>query len=159
VAAVDDSFFSQADAITTYLALARRCETLFVAAGRAAAHDVGLHRKQLLATVSRHLGTHARAWHDLVPESVLLEELRARAPGATAVGETADDVVVALAELRDELGLLLDRTSPVADAAARRLARIVLADLAPVLDSVPGEQRRVSSGRSPQAETAVTSLS
>jgi hypothetical protein len=130
---VDEDFFGQADAARTYLELARRCQVLFVAAGVAMRADTDPERKPLLATASRHLGDHAGAWEDLVPESVLLADARDAVEALPALPASPEVVVGALRTLSDDLGALLARTSPVADAPARRLARIVLADLAPLV--------------------------
>ncbi len=92
------------------------------------------------ARVSRVLGEHAQVLAALVPESVLLAD--ARAAGARSPLPLPADPAGALRALDRELAALLERSSPVADGALRRLGtrfRSELADLTRDLDEcVPG---------------------
>jgi hypothetical protein len=129
----DVPFFTQRDAASTYPRLARRCEALFRASGRLAPDASHPAATVVLATLSRRAGVHADAWAQLVPESVLLADIRADAAGEAADGDvgaaTAETLTPAIRSLQADLRALLQRLSPVADEPARRLARAVLADL------------------------------
>jgi hypothetical protein len=81
------------------------------------------------ATLARRMGVHAAAWAELVPESVLLADARDDAPAAPAVEAGWEAIHECIDALRADLEVLLTRTSTVADGAARRVARAVLADL------------------------------
>jgi hypothetical protein len=125
----DPDFWSQRDAAAEYRRLAAVCESLFRALGALAPSLPTPQETVAAATLARRLGAHASAWDELVPESVLLEDARRAAP---AVPETAPEwpaVAAGLAALRRDLRALLERTTDLADAPARRLARQVLADL------------------------------
>jgi hypothetical protein len=125
----EPDFFTQHDAVATYAHLAHSSEALFVALGALAPRLDDPAATVAAATLARQLGAHAAAWAELVPESVLLADARAATPGPSGVDAEWGAVHRAIDELRADLGALLDRTSPVADGAARRLARAVLADL------------------------------
>jgi len=93
-----------------------------------------------MASLSTRLSEHAGWWRDRIPESVLLEEIRRDASGSSrlsdvlahldvnppdrtaAVGPILDDLVTHL------LGLA-KRMSSIGDGPARRVVRLVLADL------------------------------
>jgi hypothetical protein len=125
----EPDFWSQQDAAREYTRLAQACEQLFVALGSLAPQLPSPAAAVAAATMARRLGAHAGAWAELVPESVLLEEARASAPAVPPVEPAWGPVHAAIDSLRADLQLLLTRTSVVADGAARRVARAVLADL------------------------------
>jgi hypothetical protein len=131
------SFWSQVDAARHYPHLARACERLFVALGALAPQLPEPSAAVAASTVSRRLGDAASRWWALVPESVLLAETRdAATVAAGATPDLAPDAAAArhaAEELSQELQTLLTRTSPVADAAARRLAVGALEDLHEVI--------------------------
>jgi hypothetical protein len=123
------SYWTQRDAVRAYTRLADLCEALFAATGELVPQVEATASKAVLAATSRHLGAHAAAWADLVPESVLLADARA---AARALGAGTVDGLTP-AELFDRLTAdleeLLARSAPLADGAARRLARNVLDDV------------------------------
>lgn len=122
-------FWSQRDAAREYPRISSVCETLFETIGALAPH-LGPASAVVAATpLARHLGAHAEAWRELVPESVLLEDDRAAAPSSPPVDRSLVGVVAAVESLRSELAELLTRTSPVADAPARRQAEATIADI------------------------------
>jgi hypothetical protein len=127
----EPEFWSQHDAVREYSRLARTSAALFVALG-ALAPSLPEPRAAIAgATLARRLGAHAASWAHLVPESVLLADARASAPEVAPVAAEWATVRQAIDRLRADLEDLLSRTSPVADSAARRLAREMLADLEP----------------------------
>jgi hypothetical protein len=127
------SFWSQVDAARSYPNVARACERLFAALGALAPQLPDASAVVAASTLSRRLGDAASGWRMLVPESVLLAEVRdaATAAGAASPDLAVDPAVVrgAAAELTQELETLLTRTSAVADAPARRLAARTLEHL------------------------------
>jgi hypothetical protein len=125
----EPEFWSQHDAAREYTRLARVCEQLFAALGALAPQLPSPTAAVAAATMARRLGAHAAAWAELVPESVLLEDARAAAPAVPAIEPAWDPVHAAIDALRADLERLLTRTTTVADGAARRVARAMLADL------------------------------
>jgi len=122
-------FFTQRDAAVEYTRLAGVCEVLFGAAGQLVVDVDDPPSKIAIATVSRRLGRHAAAWADLIPESVLLADVRGAVPPPDGIEPSLGAVIDALRDLRSRLSSLLDRLSAVADGAGRHLASAVLADL------------------------------
>jgi hypothetical protein len=134
----EPEFFSQHDAVREYSQLAGTTAALFVALGALAPTLPEPRAAIAAATLARRLGSHAAAWAELVPESVLLSDARAAAPDVAPVEAEWAAVHRAIDRLRGDLEDVLGRTSPVADAAARRLAREELGDLDAGLRSSTG---------------------
>jgi hypothetical protein len=126
----EPEFWSQRDAAAEYTRLAAASESLFRTLGALAPTLPSPRAVVAAATLARRLGTHAAAWAELVPESVLLDEARRSAPAAPDVAGDWPSVAAGLQHLRAALDALLERTTALADAPARRLAGQVLADLA-----------------------------
>jgi hypothetical protein len=124
----EPEFWTQRDAAGEYTRLAGACEALFAALG-ALAPQLPPSSAVPAATLARRMGAHAAAWAELVPESILLAEARDAAPSVVPIEPAWVPVHAAIEALRRDLGALLTRSSPVADGAARRVARAVLADL------------------------------
>jgi len=93
-----------------------------------------------MASLAARLSEHAGWWQDRIPESVLLEPARDEASGSSRLAEVLArldvepaDRSAAVAPILDGLVAhlvgLADRLSPVGDAPARRVVRLVLADL------------------------------
>jgi hypothetical protein len=126
----DGAFWSQRDAAREYTRLAHACEALFAALGSLAPRLAEPAAANAAATLARRLGEAAPQWSALVPESVLLGD--ARAEGALepiVVDAEPAPVVEALGALSRDLHALLDVTTEVADASARRLAARLVADV------------------------------
>jgi len=121
--------WTQQDAARGYTELARRCEALFVALGRLAPQLEADEATVAAATLARRLGRHSAAWAALVPESVLLEDARASAREVPPLADGIDAALTAVEALRADLQHFLTRSSDVADADARALARVVLGDI------------------------------
>jgi hypothetical protein len=138
----EPDFWSQRDAAAEYTRLAAASESLFRALGALAPSLPGAGATAAAATLARRLGAHAASWDELVPESVLLEDARRSAPVTPELPADRAAVAAALRALQRALVTLLERTTEIADARARRLARQVLADLAEgpedVLDPTDG---------------------
>ena len=126
---VPAELWTQQDAARGYTELTRRCEALFVALGRLAPQLESDAATVAAATLARRLGRHSAAWAALVPESVLLEDARASAQEAAPVGDSIDEALAAVDALRADLQQFRTRSSDVADADARALARVVLGDI------------------------------
>jgi len=126
---VRTELWTQQDAARGYTELARRCEALFATLGRLAPQLGSDAATVAVATLARRLGRHSAAWAALVPESVLLEDARASAQEAPPVGDGIDAALAAVDALRVDLERFLTRSSDVADADARALARAVLGDI------------------------------
>jgi hypothetical protein len=140
------AFWSQRDAAREYTRLARWCESLFAATGSLAPRLTTAAATNAAATLARRLGGYAAQWAALVPESVLLADARAEAPRPMVVDPVPAQVFPALEALARDLRALLDVTSDVADAPARRLAREVVEDLAATLPVLGTEVDRHSRG-------------
>lgn len=93
-----------------------------------------------MASLAARLDEHAGWWRDRIPESVLLEDARTEAAASPRLaevlarldvspGDRSAAVVPILDGLVAHLVGLAGRLSPVGDAPARRVVRLVLADL------------------------------
>ena len=93
-----------------------------------------------MASLAVRLDEHAGWWRDRIPESVLLEDARTEASDPSRLAEVlarldvdpfdrSAAVVPILDGLVAHLVSLAGRLSPVGDAPARRVIRLVLADL------------------------------
>ena len=120
--------------------LAELCEALAGRLGDWSTDGADPASAATMASLSARLAEHAGWWRDRIPESVLLAEAREEASDLvrlTAVLAMLDvdpsDRATAAALLLDgviaHLIGLADRLSPVGDAPARRVLRLVLADL------------------------------
>jgi hypothetical protein len=134
----EPEFWSQHDAVREYTRLSRASESLFVALGELAPRLPDPKATVAAATLARRLGAHAATWAALVPESVLLAEARAATAPLAPIDPEDGAVHRAIDALRADLETLLTRTSPVADGAARRVAREVMGDLDRGLDPSTG---------------------
>ncbi|MEE2957884.1 MAG: hypothetical protein VX488_02840 [Actinomycetota bacterium] len=94
----------------------------------------------MMASLAARLAEHAGWWRDRIPESVLLDDARTEASGSPRLVEVLArlnvdpaDRSVAIVPILDglmaHLAGLAGRLSPVGDAPARRVVRLVLADL------------------------------
>ena len=121
--------------------LADLCEALAGQLGDWSTDGADIASSATMASLSARLTEHAGWWRDQVPESVLLAEARDAASNPvrlTAVLAMLDvapsarmaAVVPVLDGVVAHLVGLADRLSPVGDAPARRVLRLVLADLA-----------------------------
>jgi hypothetical protein len=129
-------YFTQRDAVALYQRLAGRCDAIFRACGSLALAAADPATTVVLATLSRRAGLHAEAWTGLVPESVLLADVRAAAAADPVEPPDVDGLPAYLRTLQEDLAGLLSRTSPIADEPARRLARAVLGDLDEALQAL-----------------------
>ena len=120
--------------------LADLCEALAGQLGDWSTDGADIASSATMASLSARLTEHAGWWRDQVPESVLLAEARDAASNPvrlTAVLAMLDvapsarmaAVVPVLDGVVAHLVGLADRLSPVGDAPARRVLRLVLADL------------------------------
>ncbi len=93
-----------------------------------------------MASLAARLEEHAGWWRDRIPESVLLEAARSEASDSPRLGEVLARLDVDPADRSAAVVPILDglvvhlvglagRLSPVGDAPARRIVRLVLADL------------------------------
>jgi hypothetical protein len=129
-----------ADTARVYSTIAWSCEQAFVVAAGWLDSISAPEAKVSVSVAARVFGWHAAHWRALIPESVLLEDARAAAPGAAA-GKALTDLAEAepearldslralAAEMRAEVDLLTARLSPVSDGAATRLAAFLRTDL------------------------------
>ncbi|MEO5838675.1 MAG: hypothetical protein ABIQ73_17935 [Acidimicrobiales bacterium] len=129
-----------ADTARVFSTVAWSCEQVFVVTAGWLESISSPEAKVSVSVAARVFGWHAAQWRALIPESVLLEDDRAAAPGAAA-GESVAALVRAkpqervdalralAAEMGSEVDLLTARLSPVSDGAATRLATFLQTDL------------------------------
>jgi len=124
-----------------FMQLADLCEALAGQLGDWSTDGADFASAAAMASLSARLTEHAGWWRDQVPESVLLAEVRdaasdpVRLAAVLAMLDVAPSArTAAVAPVLDgvvaHLVGLADRLSPVGDAPARRVLRLVLADLA-----------------------------
>jgi|GEM_PF-225470 hypothetical protein len=169
----DPTPVTAAEGARTWSGLAWFCAALFERFGAWSNDGADPSSARELASLSRRLGEHVAWWQGLVPDSLLLadevldgpvdpgvamlvEALAAVPPGGRLAAAAA------VADVLDaDLALLAGRLGTVGDAPARRIIRLVRADLedrpaggSPLDGQAPGLQGALAAARPITGETA-----